>query len=96
MALDNDEEGENIAFEIVKSLKLDERKVLRMRFSAVTPDAITQAMRSPGKLNVNISNSVSVRQELDLKIGSSLTRYFTKLIKRSFKEYPKVVSYGPC
>ena len=40
MALDNDEEGENIAFEIVKLLKLDEKNVLRMRFSAVTPDAV--------------------------------------------------------
>lgn len=40
MALDNDEEGENIAFEIVKLLKLDEKKVLRMRFSSVTPEAV--------------------------------------------------------
>ena len=53
-------------------------------------------MLNPGRLDVNISNSVSVRQELDLKIGSSFTRYLTKLVKRSFKEYPKLVSYGPC
>lgn len=53
-------------------------------------------MLSPDKLNINISNSVTVRQELDLKIGASFTRYFTKLVKRSFTEYPKLVSYGPC
>lgn len=40
MALDNDEEGENIAFEIVKLLKLNEKNVFRMRFSAVTTEAI--------------------------------------------------------
>ena len=96
MALDNDEEGENIAFEIVKLLKLTQKNVLRMRFSAVTPEAIKHAVLNPDHLNVNISNSVAVRQELDLKIGASFTRYFTKLVKRNFKEYPKLVSYGPC
>lgn len=68
----------------------------RIRFSSITPDAIRFAVLHPGRLNANISAAVSVRRELDLKIGASFTRYFTNLIKCKFTEYPKKISYGPC
>lgn len=62
----------------------------------MTPDAIRFAVLHPDRLNINISAAVSVRRELDLKIGASFTRYFTNLIKRNFTKYPKKISYGPC
>ena len=61
MALDNDAEGENIAYEIVTLLQLDECNVRRLRFSAITADAIREAILHPARLDPNISNSVSVR-----------------------------------
>ena len=57
--------------------------VLRARFSAITDLAIFQAFNNLVLPNWNESRSVDARQELDLRIGCSFTRFQTKLFQVS-------------
>lgn len=77
--LDCDREGENICFEVMESAVSAMRpiaspSVLRARFSAVTPAAITAAMSNLGVPNQAEARAVDARQELDLKVGVAFTR----------------------
>lgn len=81
--LDCDWEGEAIAFDVIdvctkalggKSRQLD---IYRAHFSALTFQNISEAMESLTPPNKNLSDAVKVRQEIDLKIGASFTRFQT-------------------
>lgn len=43
-----------------------------------------------------MSDAVEARKELDLRIGTSLTRLMTLRLRRSFELPQNVISYGPC
>ena len=75
MALDADREGENICFELINDLKLPMSKVFRLRFSALTLAEMSRALQRLDKPDRNLSDSVEVRQELDLKVGIAFTRF---------------------
>ena len=96
--LDWDREGEGISFEVLDVIQSNNPKIeyLRAKFSAVTPDDIWNAMKTLGPPNRNLALAVETRQEIDLRIGASFTRFqtlnFSDLIKRS----GLVLSYGPC
>jgi DNA topoisomerase-3 len=49
-------------------------------------------LRDPDK---NLSDAVEARQELDLRIGASFTRFQTLLLQKGYS-IKGVVSYGPC
>jgi len=58
----------------------NERKnleILRARFSALTTEDITHAMDNLDVPNENLSDAVRVRQEIDLRMGASFTRFQT-------------------
>ena len=78
--LDCDREGENIAFEIVeiiKSLNINNLKILRATFSAITKRDVVHAMDNLSPPNKNLSDAVEKRQKIDLIIGASFTRIQT-------------------
>lgn len=96
--LDCDKEGEAIAYEVLELCnKVNSRlKIRRAIFSAVTKRDIEYAcehLRSP---NRNLAMAVEARQEIDLKIGSSMTRFMTIKYKDKIDTSAKVLSYGPC
>ena len=99
--LDCDPEGENICFEVIRTVKPKMiRKdgltnVWRAKFSSVTPKDIKKAMQNLGSPNENESNAVDARQELDLKIGVAWTRFQTQFFKVKFGSRARLVSYGP-
>ncbi|CAI2385443.1 unnamed protein product [Moneuplotes crassus] len=97
--LDCDREGENIAFDVLDIIQNENPSIdiYRAKFSAVTPKDVTNAMNSLERPNKNLSNAVNMRQEIDLKLGATFTRFQTL----NFSKYSpgirnQVLSYGPC
>ncbi|XP_059509987.1 DNA topoisomerase 3-alpha isoform X2 [Stegostoma tigrinum] len=97
---DCDREGENIGFEIINVCKTvkPNLQVLRARFSEITPHAIRQACENLVEPDQKISDAVDVRQELDLRIGASFTRFQTLRLQKVFPNVlsNQLISYGSC
>jgi DNA topoisomerase III len=97
--LDWDREGEGIAYEVISIVKERAKKIeiKRAHFSAVTQGDIMKAINSLTPPNPNLADAVFARQEIDLRIGASFTRfqsiYFKELLGIDSKT---PVSYGPC
>ncbi|TNJ30689.1 DNA topoisomerase III [Giardia muris] len=100
LCLDNDREGENISFEVLRTVKDILPKgcqVHRARFSAVTKSELIRAFSNLDSPNKNMSDAVEARQEIDLKIGVAFTRYQSTELRGMFSDLrTEVVSYGPC
>ncbi|KAM9745947.1 LOW QUALITY PROTEIN: DNA topoisomerase 3-alpha [Menidia menidia] len=97
---DCDREGENIGFEIIDVCKAvkPNLQVFRAKFSEITPNSIRRACETLTEPDVNISDAVDVRQELDLRIGASFTRFQTLRLQKIFPESlaNQLISYGSC
>ncbi|KAM9843380.1 DNA topoisomerase 3-alpha [Aulostomus maculatus] len=97
---DCDREGENIGFEIIdvcKAVKPNIR-LFRAKFSEITPNSIRRACETLSEPDANISDAVDVRQELDLRIGASFTRFQTLRLQKIFPDSltNQLISYGSC
>ncbi|KAG0417279.1 DNA topoisomerase 3, partial [Dictyocoela roeselum] len=90
---DCDREGENIAIEIKDvSWQVKQITVKRARFAGISRDDILFALDNLTDINEHESKAVDARMELDLRIGSSITRLQTLRLS-----LPKmVISYGSC
>ncbi|GMH10402.1 hypothetical protein Nepgr_012243 [Nepenthes gracilis] len=102
--LDCDREGENIAFEVVQVCTEGNHQlnIWRARFSALTDREIHEAVQNLVRPNQLFADAVDVRQEIDLRIGASFTRFQTMLLRDAFNfdftsdNKSLVLSYGPC
>ena len=105
--LDCDREGENIAFEVVeiiRSLNINNLKILRASFSAITKRDVVNAMNNLAPPNKNLSDAVEIRQKIDLIIGASFTRIQTLTLRTVLQQKNiniqqnnnSIISYGPC
>ncbi|KAI5070985.1 hypothetical protein GOP47_0013236 [Adiantum capillus-veneris] len=102
--LDCDREGENIAYEVVDICNSSNPNlnIWRARFSALIHRDIHDAAQNLVRPNSLFADAVDVRQEIDLRIGASFTRFQTMLLGDSFvfpfaeNEKKLVLSYGPC
>lgn len=86
MLRENDQEGENICFEVidvVKSRLPRSARILRARFSALSQSDIDKAMATLGEPNANEAMAVDARQELDLKVGIAFSRFQTRYFQAS-------------
>ncbi|XP_039630894.1 DNA topoisomerase 3-alpha [Polypterus senegalus] len=97
---DCDREGENIGFEIsdvCKAVKPN-LQVFRARFSEITPNSIRNAWQNLSEPDLNTSDAVDVRQELDLRIGAAFTRFQTLRLQKIFPNVlsDQLISYGSC
>ncbi|RWR86928.1 DNA topoisomerase 3-alpha [Cinnamomum micranthum f. kanehirae] len=102
--LDCDREGENIAFEVVEVCTAVNHhlNIWRARFSALIDREIHESVQNLVRPNQLFADAVDARQEIDLRIGASFTRFQTMLLKDAFvldfagDEKNLVLSYGPC
>lgn len=102
---DGDREGENIGFQIIRVCTAVNRslKVLRAKFSEITPRAMNIAITNLVEPDENLAKAVDIRQELDLRFGAVFTRFQTQLLRAYGNPNPtqdnkkgNVISYGPC
>ncbi|XP_072531015.1 DNA topoisomerase 3-alpha [Salminus brasiliensis] len=97
---DCDREGENIGFEVIDVCKAVKPniQVFRARFSEITPNSIRRACESLTEPDINVSDAVDVRQELDLRIGAAFTRFQTLRLQKIFPDSlaNQLISYGSC
>lgn len=98
MWLDCDREGEAIAYDIIDVIKEKKPQVdiWRAKFSAVTREEVTRAMETLARPDKALADAVRVRQEVDLRIGASFTRFQTLLLRDALSGKQGVISYGPC
>ncbi|GAV72584.1 Topoisom_bac domain-containing protein/zf-C4_Topoisom domain-containing protein/Toprim domain-containing protein/zf-GRF domain-containing protein, partial [Cephalotus follicularis] len=102
--LDCDREGENIAFEVIEVCRAVNRNltIRRARFSALIDREIHHSVQNLVDANQWFADAVDARQEIDLRIGASFTRFQTMLLRDKFAidsitdEKNLVLSYGPC
>lgn len=102
--LDCDREGENIAYEVVDVCRASNARIniWRAHFSALIDREIHHAVQHLGRPNKMYADAVDARQEIDLRIGASFTRFQTMLLSDSFvmpfgeDDKKLVLSYGPC
>lgn len=100
--LDCDREGENIAFEVVEVCTAvnPHLTIKRARFSALIDREIHEAVQRLVEPNKCFADAVDARQEIDLRIGASFTRFQTMLLRDAFVidfgTDNLVLSYGPC
>jgi DNA topoisomerase-3 len=97
--LDCDREGEGIAYEVISLVKKVSPNVVikRAHFSAVMRSEVDSAMIHLTAPDKNAADAVNARQEIDLRIGASFTRFQSLNFKSLLgveKSIP--VSYGPC
>ncbi|GAX84927.1 hypothetical protein CEUSTIGMA_g12348.t1 [Chlamydomonas eustigma] len=102
--LDCDREGENISFEVIQVCQAANPRLVirRARFSALTYQQLNHTINHLVTPNQNDSLAVDARQEIDLRIGASFTRFQTLLLQSKFDwqaagmESQPLLSYGPC
>uniref|UniRef100_A0A0E0K969 DNA topoisomerase n=1 Tax=Oryza punctata TaxID=4537 RepID=A0A0E0K969_ORYPU len=102
--LDCDREGENIAYEVIDICAGANSRlnIWRARFSALIDREIHEAVQHLDRPNKLFADAVDARQEIDLRIGASFTRFQTMLLKDAFvlddtgDDRNIVLSYGPC
>jgi DNA topoisomerase-3 len=64
---------------------LDDASIFRAHFSALTQPALRAAYAKPRRPNAAEAMAVDARQELDLKIGCSFTRFLTRQLLEGAK-----------
>jgi DNA topoisomerase-3 len=74
---DCDREGEAIGYDIIDICKAVKPgiDIYRAHFSALTKEDLTNAATNLARPNQNLADAVRVRQEIDLRIGASFTRF---------------------
>ncbi len=84
LATDPDREGEAIAWHLAKVLGLDIKTVKRLEFHEITRSSISEAMKNPRTIDLNLVESQETRRIVDRIIGFKLsTLLYKKMRSRS-------------
>ncbi len=86
LATDPDREGEAISAHIQQVLsenkKLDKKKFMRIVFHEITKEAVDEALKNPGIVNVNLVDAQTARRVLDRLVGYKLSPILWQKVRR--------------
>jgi DNA topoisomerase-1 len=83
IASDEDREGEAIAWHLLSVLGLDLVTTKRIVFHEITSEAITNAIKSPRQVDMNLVNSQQARRILDRIVGFEISPVLWKKVQPS-------------
>jgi DNA topoisomerase-1 len=79
---DPDREGEAIAWHIAEELNGASDKVFRVEFNEITEKAVTDAIKNPRKLNMDLVDAQQARRILDRLVGYKLSPLLWRKVRR--------------
>ncbi|MFC1790462.1 type I DNA topoisomerase [Patescibacteria group bacterium] len=94
LATDPDREGEAIAHHVVvigskskikgqrSKKQIKDKKFLRITFHEITKEAIAEALKHPGKLDIKLVNAQQARRVLDRLVGYKLSPLLWRKVRR--------------
>ncbi|MDO5440111.1 MAG: type I DNA topoisomerase [Erysipelotrichaceae bacterium] len=80
LATDPDREGEAISWHLAQVLELPLDKNNRIVFNEITKNAVTEALKNPREIDMNLVKSQETRRILDRVIGFKLSKLLQKKI----------------
>ncbi len=82
LAADPDREGEAIAWHVARLLGVDPEENCRIRFHEITSEAVKNAVKTPGPIDMKRVNAQQARRVLDRLVGYKLSPLLWQKIKR--------------
>lgn len=80
LATDPDREGEAIAWHIAQEIDGGNKNIYRVLFHEITERGISEAMRNPGRIDVNLVDSQQARRIMDRLVGYKISPFIWKTV----------------
>lgn len=81
LATDPDREGEAISWHLCNILGMDETKPIRIVFNEISKNAVTNALKQPRPIDINLVDAQQARRVLDRLVGYKVSPILCKKIQ---------------
>lgn len=82
LATDPDREGEAISWHLARILGIDEGEKCRITFNEITKTAVTDSIKKPREIDINLVDAQQTRRVLDRIVGYKISPLLWKKVKK--------------